>query len=461
MAKKKIYDIPWVEKYRPKSIKDMAIPTAKLNRHKVSLVEELPKFINNFFNQKEMINKKNQEIRTFNRNCLEKEKKKKIELPQEKAAILLEGQPGIGKTSIVYALANDLNMEVIETNASDTRTRDALESKLKETAKSKGIMDFISETKKKIILIDEVDGIYGTKDRGAVPTIIDLSKNTQFPIILCANEYKLNLQSLYNSIPRYEVNPLSKDEVYKIINRILKKENVENIIQEDLELIINKNEGDLRGILNDLQALSQISNESPDERKKIIMSLHRDTTKEIFSIVRDLFQSVNTLNEARTLTNKSDVDYNFLYKWINENLPTFIQNKEDLSTAFEYLSIADEIFGRIKKNMQWSLLPYFYDLFAGGVALTRKGNISKGYRTVNFPRYSTSSSFSLNTAEKSLIEKIQEKYPISQSEIFRDFLPFLKIITESSRRNLKNLSDWLDLNAKEKNLLKKTQTSKK
>jgi len=150
---------PWVEKYRPKSIKEMALPKAKLGRQRVDLAENLIEFINTFFEEIEKINEKNQKIRTFNRTATEKQQKEEISLPPEKAAVLLEGQPGIGKTSIVYALANDLNMEVIETNASDTRTRDSLEAKLKETSKSRGIMDFISEKKKKLILIDEIDGI--------------------------------------------------------------------------------------------------------------------------------------------------------------------------------------------------------------------------------------------------------------------------------------------------------------
>ncbi len=454
MNEKDKFKIPWVEKYRPKSIKEMAIPSAKVKGQKVNLAEELIEFIKIFFNDIEKINRFNQEIRVFNRNAQEKEQKKEKNLPQEKAAVLLEGQPGIGKTSIVYAIANDLNMEVIETNASDTRTRDTLEAKLKESSKSKGIMDFISESKKKLILIDEIDGIYGTKDRGAVPTILELIKSTQFPIIMCANEYKTSLQSLYNAIPRYEVNPLSKSEILKIINKIIEREQIESISQEDLELIMGKNEGDLRGLINDLQALSQITDENPIERNKIILSLHRDTTKEIFGIIRDLFQTVNTLNEARDLTNKSDVDYNFLYKWINENLPSFIQNKNDLTNAFENLAIADQIFGRINKNMQWSLLPYFYDLFAGGVALPGIENRSKGFKTVSFPRYSSSTSYSFNISEKSLIQKIQAKYPLSEIEVFRDFIPFLRIFISISRRNLKIVSDWLELDAKEKKLLK-------
>jgi len=443
--------MPWVEKYRPKSIKDMALPTAKLKRHKVDLAEELKKFISQFFKERETVNEINREIRAHNKTATEKEQKEEVSIDPSKSAVLLEGQPGIGKTSIVYALANDLNMQVVETNASDTRTRDSLEAKLKETSQSRGIMDFITQKKKKLILIDEVDGIYGNADRGAVPAIIDLVKNTQFPIIMCANEYKSSLQTLYKLVPKFEVHPLSKEEISRIMKKILKKENVSNIKPEIFEELINKNNGDLRGIINDLQGIAKGSTGDDFE---ILSQLHRDSTEQIFGLIRGLFQDVSSLNEARELTNKSDVDYNFLYKWINENLPTFITINKEIEEAYENLSLADQIFGRIRKEMNWSLLPYFYDLFAGGVVLAGKKSSKKGFRRINFPRYSSSYSMSLNQAEESLVNKIQEKYQISDMEAIRDFVPFLKILTSTSRRTLKEVSDWLDLKAREKNILK-------
>ncbi|TFF92363.1 MAG: hypothetical protein EU543_05555 [Promethearchaeota archaeon] len=61
---------------------------------------------------------------------------------------------------------------------------------------------------------------------------------------------------------------------------------------------------------------------------------------------------------------------------------------------------------------------------------------------------------SLSNAEKSLYQKIRQVYEISQTEALRDFIPFLKVLASLSRRNLKEISDWLDLTAKEKNLLK-------
>ena len=255
--KKEKDNTPWVEKYRPKSLKEMALPTAKSNRQRVDLADELVAFIKNFFKEIAVINEKNKKIRAYNRTVPEKKQKDEVEIAPEKAAVLLEGPPGIGKTSIVYALAHDLNMQVVETNASDTRTRDALEKKLKETTKSRDIMDFVLETKKKLILIDEVDGIYGTKDRGAVPAIMDLIQETQFPIILCANEYKQSLQSLYKKVRKFEVHPLSENEVLKIAKNILKQENIEGVDAKDLQKIIKKNNGDLRGVINDLQGLAK------------------------------------------------------------------------------------------------------------------------------------------------------------------------------------------------------------
>ncbi|MFX1594156.1 MAG: replication factor C large subunit [Promethearchaeota archaeon] len=449
---KKDSDIPWVEKYRPKSIKEMALPTARLGRQKVKLEEELTNFLNQFFEERNRINRQNKEIREFNRTAIEKEQKEELQISPDKVAVLLEGPPGIGKTSIVYALANDFNMEVIETNASDTRTRNALERKLKETTKSRGIMDFITKSKEKLILIDEIDGIYGVQDRGAIPTVIDLIQNTQFPIIMCSNEYKTNLQPIYNKIKRYEVHPLPKKEVIKIVQNILKKEDIKTLKNEDLELIIDKNNGDLRGVINDIQGIGQGKIE--DDIKELILSLHRDNLEEIFTLIRDLFK-VSSLREARNLTDKSDVDYNFLYKWINENLLTFIKSNRELTNAFENLSIADEIFGRIRTTQYWGLLPYFFDLFAGGVALSRKETpISRGFQRVVFPRYTSGTYFSLTSVEKEFVEKIKRKYEISQIDFIQDLLPFLKVLCGTSRKQLKNVSDWLDLDAKEKKLLK-------
>jgi len=443
----------WVEKYRPKSIKEMALPTAKVGGHKVDLTEELRRFVVEFFKEKRRINEANKKIRAYNRTHEEKDHKEELKLASDKAAALLEGPPGVGKTTIAYALANDLNMEVVETNASDTRTKNELEAKLSETTKSRGIMDFIVESKKKLILIDEIDGIYGVTDRGAVPTIIKLIEDTQFPVIMCSNEYKQNLQSLYKKVRKFEIYPLSNEEVAKIARKIIKKEKISNLSEKNLSLIVEKNHGDLRGVINDLQGISQGSLDK--DIKELILKLNRDSTEEIFALIKDLFQKTNSLTEAKDLTDKSNVDYNFLYKWVNENIPTFIRINKEIAQALENLSLADEIFGRIRKNQYWSLLPYFYDLFAGGVVLSRKRRrADEGFRRIMFPRFTSTGFFSLSANEKLLVEKIQKKYKISDIEAVQDFIPFLKTLCSSSRKQLKDVGEWFELDAKEKKFLK-------
>ena len=44
----------------------------------------------------------------------------------KKRALFLYGPPGIGKTVSVEALANDFDMELVQSNASDYRTEDAV-----------------------------------------------------------------------------------------------------------------------------------------------------------------------------------------------------------------------------------------------------------------------------------------------------------------------------------------------
>ncbi|MBY9009351.1 MAG: hypothetical protein KGD74_05740, partial [Candidatus Lokiarchaeota archaeon] len=102
-----------------------------------------------------------------------------------------------------------------------------------------------------------------------------------------------------------------------------------------------------------------------------------------------------------------------------------------------------------------SLLPYFFDLFAGGVVLSRKYRTQdEGFHRIMFPRFTSTGFFSLSTNERSLVEKIQKKYKVSDIEVVQDFIPFLKLLSGTSRKQLKELSDWFEFDANERKLLK-------
>jgi hypothetical protein len=88
---------------------------------------------------------------------------------------IITGEAGIGKTSSVYAIANDGGYKVVEKNASDERKKDDMKHFLRQV-QSKTFV-------KTIFLLDEVDGA----DDFSI--IEDCLRETKNPLILIANEY--------------------------------------------------------------------------------------------------------------------------------------------------------------------------------------------------------------------------------------------------------------------------------
>src|SRR3989344_4330822 len=97
-------------------------------------------------------------------------------------ALLLFGPPGVGKTCLVYALANELNLELMEVNASDVRTKESLNSIVGSSSLQASLFG-----RSKLILIDELDGLSGG-DRGGVQELARLIESSKFPIIITAND---------------------------------------------------------------------------------------------------------------------------------------------------------------------------------------------------------------------------------------------------------------------------------
>jgi replication factor C large subunit len=99
------------------------------------------------------------------------ELKRYIQEKKHPKTALIYGPCGVGKTSSVYAIANDLDLEVIEVNASDFRNKQKIDETVGNALRQGSLFG-----KEKLILIDEVDGLSGTKDRGATQEIIKLFK---------------------------------------------------------------------------------------------------------------------------------------------------------------------------------------------------------------------------------------------------------------------------------------------
>ena len=100
----------------------------------------------------------------------------------KRKAILLGGGPGIGKTTLVHVLKNETNSEIFELNASDLRNKKSMNERLKPVLEQTSLFN-----KKKLILVDEVDGISAV-DRGGLSELIQLIEDSNYPIICTAND---------------------------------------------------------------------------------------------------------------------------------------------------------------------------------------------------------------------------------------------------------------------------------
>lgn len=205
--------------------------------------------------------------------------KRKIPDPQ---AVLISGSPGIGKTTTALVVSLSEGFQPLEYNASDTRSKKALHSVVKDLIDNKS---FKSDTRS-VIIMDEVDGM-SSGDRGGMTELIQLIKKTRIPIIcICNDRNSQKVRSLSNYCMDLRFRRPDSRQIYPRISEICKKENI-SIEQNVLEQLISSTHGDIRQIL---ALLSKWSICNPgildyDKGKQLELDGRKDIDKSIFDIV--------------------------------------------------------------------------------------------------------------------------------------------------------------------------------
>ncbi len=283
-------------------------------------------------------------------------------VPKKRCAFIY-GPPGIGKTVTVEAAANDFKMEFVEKNASDYRTEDAV-NRFAGLASQYGSLF----GGKRMILLDELDGLTGTSDRGGVKAITDIVKTAQCPIVLIANNaYDPRFGYLRNYCLLIEFKKPAPGDVAKRLKQISEEEGI--AADEDaLKFIAQRSGGDVRSAVNDLQALGQGKKKLAYEDVSWIG--YRDRQDSVFNVLRMIFYG-KTISSAKQAMNMSDIDNDMLFEWIYENVPAHFTDPHDLVRAMDALAMADVYRGRIRRTRDWSMMRYVVDYMTGGIAMAR------------------------------------------------------------------------------------------
>ncbi len=359
-------------------------------------------------------------------------------IPKKRAA-LLYGPPGIGKTVTVEALANDWSLELVEKNASDYRTEDAVR-KFAGLASQYGTLF----GKKRLVLFDELDGLTGREDRGGVGAIIKVVKQAQCPIILIANNaYDPRLSSLRFYCLLIQFKKPHVRSVAKRLRQICQREGIEPK-EEALQFIAQRSQGDVRSAINDLQALAQGKKQLTYE--DVSWLAYRDRKDAIFNVLRLIFYS-KSCDAAKSAVDMADVDHNMLFEWIYENMPYHLRDLEDLARAMESLAIADLYRSRIRQTRNWKLTRYVIDFMTAGVAVAREKTEPAGFVPLRFPeRIKMLSRTKKERQIKSKIGwKIKRRCHISAVKAVTEFLPYLKVIFENNVGMASGIVRWLEL----------------
>jgi replication factor C large subunit len=358
--------------------------------------------------------------------------------PKKRAAFLY-GSPGVGKTVTVEALAHDLHMELVENNASDYRTEDAINHFAGLASQYSSLFGG-----KRIVLLDELDGLMGNADRGGVKATINIIKTARCPVVLIANNaYDTRFRTLRSYCLLIDFKKPISNSIVKRLQHICEREEIQTD-ENTLKFLAQRSGGDVRSAVNDLQALAQ-------GRKRLTYDdvswlAYRDRQESIFNVLKMIFYG-RTSSGAKQAVDMAEVDIDMLFEWIYENVPAHFTDLHDLAQAMDALAMADVYRGRIRTSQNWSFTRYVIDYMTAGVAMARQNSQVQGWIPYKFPGriMALSRTKAQRALRKNIGLKIKRKFHISAARAPTEVLPYLRVIFKNDVHTAAGIAKWLDL----------------
>ena len=387
--------VPWVEKYRPEAFDEFVG-----NKDEVAQLEKW--------------------LKTWNQ--------------QRKKVVLLAGPAGVGKTSVVYYLIKKYNYEFIEVNASDQRNKKAVEKLVGKSSTEGTILQ--GAKVRKLVLVDEADGLFGNQDRGGGQALAKAIDSARIPIICTANDPSASsLKSAKRKMLVIEFKRLNEQEILLLLQNILKKEKLE--INEKTLLDIVKNcGGDARSAINDLESIAFCG-----ELKDITFS-SRNQQQNLDDALIKIFQAKD-FDSAKRATSDLDVEYRELLMYVFEHAYKQANNSHELSKMYEIIAEADMYLSYCYKTQNWTFLKYFF-LFISSVGLVKKSPFK--YTKFGFPGYwALMGRLRGKKAKlKSIASKSAKKLHCSENFFGKEIFPYIRIIFNMDQKMAAGIAAWLE-----------------
>ncbi|HEV2226231.1 MAG TPA: AAA family ATPase [Nitrososphaerales archaeon] len=265
--------------------------------------------------------------------------------PGSRAALLV-GPPGTGKTTTVHLAAERLGLQLVELNASDSRTKEKLNKKVGEAIASTSL--FGGRT---LIFLDEVDGLAGRADYGAIDFIKSAVRSSQSPVVMAANDPDSDeVRKLGSVSSRIEFRRAEPEVVEARLEKIAEMESIRTGKEELSKIVIAAN-GDIRSAINFLQSglPAQKDEEMTDSQAVNAFFEARDEKTALRALRAYPGQPRDKIRDIFTAVVRSRV------------------HEERKAASLEVLSNADVLMGRIMRGRDWRLLRYLDPMLASGL----------------------------------------------------------------------------------------------